>query len=68
VQNNSPISSSFNDTKSHKKCVKEQDYHFEEKFDLVIGNPPYFVIPKSSVDKKYMGYFEGRPNIYIIFM
>ena len=43
-------------------------YQFTSKFDLVIGNPPYFVVPKSSVDKRYHPFFTGRPNIYILFI
>ena len=38
------------------------------KFDLIIGNPPYYVMKKGDVDKKYYEYFEGRPNIFIIFI
>ena len=37
-------------------------------YDLVIGNPPYFVLKKNLIDKKYYSYFTGRPNIYIIFI
>lgn len=40
----------------------------EKKFDLIIGNPPYFVMNKKDVDKSYYAYFEGRPNIFIIFI
>ena len=36
----------------------------EKKVDLIIGNPPYFVIPK---DKRYT-MMTGRPNIYILFL
>ena len=39
-----------------------------KKFDLIIGNPPYFVINKAYILKKYKQYFDGRPNIYIIFI
>lgn len=38
------------------------------KFDLIIGNPPYFVIGKDTIDKRYLKYIEGRPNIYILFI
>jgi adenine-specific DNA-methyltransferase len=38
------------------------------KFDLIVGNPPYYVMKKGDVDKKYYEYFEGRPNIFIIFI
>ena len=38
------------------------------KFDLIIGNPPYYVLPKRDVNKEYYQFFEGRPNIYILFI
>ncbi len=38
------------------------------KFDLIIGNPPYYVIKKEKVNKEYLSYFEGRPNIFILFI
>ena len=38
------------------------------KYDLIIGNPPYFVIKKNSVDKSFYNYFDGRPNIFILFI
>lgn len=37
-------------------------------YDLIIGNPPYYVMKKGTVNKKYYEYFEGRPNIFIIFI
>ena len=37
-------------------------------YDLIIGNPPYFVIKKKNVDKSYYKYFDGRPNIFILFL
>ena len=39
-----------------------------KRFDLIIGNPPYYVIKKSDVDPSYYEYFEGRPNIFILFI
>lgn len=39
--------------------------------DLIIGNPPYFVMKKEEVnnlDSSYKQYFEGRANIFIIFI
>lgn len=41
---------------------------FKDKFDLIIGNPPYYVMKKSDVARKYYPYFEGRPNIFILFI
>jgi len=37
-------------------------------FDLIIGNPPYFVMKKGDVAKEYYPYFDGRPNIFILFI
>lgn len=37
-------------------------------YSLIIGNPPYYVMKKKDVDKKYYSYFEGRPNIFILFL
>ena len=44
------------------------NYQTDKKFDLIIGNPPYFVMKKNEVDKKYYEYFDGRPNIFILFI
>jgi type I restriction-modification system DNA methylase subunit len=43
-------------------------YETDTKYDHIIGNPPYFVIKKEEVDKSYYPYFEGRPNIFILFI
>ena len=43
-------------------------YTNENKFDLIIGNPPYFVMKKKEVGKEYYKYFTGRPNIFILFI
>lgn len=40
----------------------------EKKYDLIVGNPPYFVIKKEDVSERYQPYLQGRPNIYIIFI
>jgi len=43
-------------------------YKNNNNYDLIIGNPPYFVVDKSKISKEYYNYFEGRPNIFIIFI
>lgn len=40
----------------------------DNKYDLIIGNPPYFVMKKKEVDKVYHPYFDGRPNIFLLFI
>lgn len=44
------------------------NYESEKKYDLIIGNPPYYVMKKHNVDPKYYDYFDGRPNIFILFI
>jgi hypothetical protein len=44
------------------------EHSFDKQFDLIVGNPPYFVVPKGEVNSRYYKYFEGRPNIYILFI
>ena len=43
-------------------------YNDDILYDLIIGNPPYYVMKKDDVDKEYYMYFEGRPNIFILFI
>jgi len=44
------------------------EINITKKFDLIIGNPPFIVIDKKIIEKSYFKYFEGRPNIYILFL
>jgi len=39
-----------------------------EKYDLIVGNPPYFVCKKEDIPKQYLKYIAGRPNIFGIFI
>lgn len=43
-------------------------YKTEKMYDLIIGNPPYFVFPKEDVPSEYNEYITGRPNIFGIFI
>lgn len=38
------------------------------KYELIIGNPPYFVCKKEEVPKDYLNYIVGRPNIFGLFI
>jgi adenine-specific DNA-methyltransferase len=42
--------------------------NLNEKFDLIIGNPPYYVLKKGDVETYYYKYFDGRPNIFLLFI
>ena len=50
------------------------DIENHKKYDLIIGNPPYFVISIKDIPFHFIGksedekYFEGRPQIFIIFL
>jgi type I restriction-modification system DNA methylase subunit len=45
------------------------DHNPDTLYDLIIGNPPYYVMKlDKDVKKKYHSYFEGRPNIFILFI
>ena len=44
------------------------DYNDGILYDLIIGNPPYYVMKKKDIDKKYSKYYDGRPNIFILFI
>jgi adenine-specific DNA-methyltransferase len=54
-----------------REYIKNADFlewKTESKFDLIVGNPPYFVLPKKSIEQIYLSFFDGRPNIYILFI
>jgi len=52
------------------KIINEDfiEYDNADKYDLIIGNPPYSVIDKKDIHKNFHNYFEGRPNAFIIFL
>ena len=43
-------------------------YNEDKRFDLILGNPPYFVLKKKDINTKYHTYLSGRPNIFLIFI
>lgn len=59
-------------TFKNKVNVIHQDFiKFETsvKYDLIIGNPPYFVLEKGyKISKKMEPYIYGRPNIFGLFI
>jgi len=66
----------FQHTKSltfkNKVSIIHQDYiNFEPtiKYDLIVGNPPYFVLDKNyKIPEKIEPYIYGRPNIFGLFI
>ena len=43
-------------------------YKTDVMYDIIISNPPYYVMKKEDVGKEYRAYFDGRPNIFILFL
>lgn len=71
VELNKTIFEGIKHMKHEKLSLYNEDYlqmNLNQKFDLIIGNPPYFVMKKKEVDNSYYDYFDGRPNIFILFI
>ena len=71
IELNKTIFDSIKDLQTNDIKLYNQDYlrySTDTKFDLIIGNPPYFVMKKKDVSKLYHKYFDGRPNIFILFI
>jgi len=71
IEQNEIIYNSILSLQNKNTSIYSQDYlqyTTETKFDLIIGNPPYYVMKKEDVSKEYYTYFNGRPNIFILFI
>jgi|LauGreSuBDMM15SN_2_FD.fasta_scaffold33276_2 adenine-specific DNA-methyltransferase len=66
--NVSSLSSIQGVTYLHQDFLKHQCKPSKLHYDLIIGNPPYFVIPKSTVSSTFLPFIEGRPNIFLLFI
>lgn len=55
-----------NDVTLHKADFIK--YKPNKSYDLVIGNPPYFVCKKADIPSEYVEYIHGRPNIFGVFI
>ena len=45
------------------------EWNTNKKYDLVIGNPPFYVMKKQSIkNNKYEHYYTGRPNMFVLFI
>ena len=73
IELNQSIFDKIKDTQleNNQLTLINQDYlkwNAPNKYDLIIGNPPYFVMKKSDVDEIFHEYMEGRPNIFTLFI
>lgn len=73
VEYNASIYNNITNLQSERIDIYNADYlswtnDTGKKYDLVIGNPPYFVIKKDDVPEAYHRYLQGRPNIYTLFI
>ena len=73
IEYNDKIFNSIKDLKFTNNCVKIinndfMKYNPEELYDLIIGNPPYFVCKKTDIPSKYQEFCTGRPNIFGLFI
>ena len=44
------------------------DYKTNKKYELIIGNPPYFLIPNKNIKDDYIKYTVGKVNIFCLFI
>lgn len=76
IEYNETIFNSIKDLKIKNNSLNifNEDYlkfDIENKnlYDLIIGNPPYYVITgNNSIMKKYKDLYDGRANIFILFI
>jgi adenine-specific DNA-methyltransferase len=71
IEQNKIIYDSILFLQNKNTSIYSQDYlqyTSEITFDLIIGNPPYYVMKKENVSKEYYIYFDGRPNMFILFI
>jgi len=73
IELNKTIYNKMNDTtlENNELTLVNQDYlkwNASQKYDLIVGNPPYFVMKKGEVDERFHDFIEGRPNIFTLFI
>ena len=60
------IKDKFNSTIIHTDFL---EWKPTKKYDLIIGNPPFYVMKKNEIKNcKYEHYYTGRPNIFVLFI
>lgn len=79
IEYNETIFNSIKDIKKQNNSLNlfNEDYlNFDidnkNLYDLIVGNPPYYVISDKDMNKnqikKYKEYYDGRTNIFILFI
>lgn len=71
VEKNNTIYDSLQNQSPEHIQIYNDDFitrNIDDKFNLIIGNPPYFVLKKKDIPSIYNDYYTGRPNIFIIFI
>ena len=71
VEKNTTIYDSLQNQSPEHIQIYNDDFitrNIDDKFNLIIGTPPYFVLKKKDVPSIYNDYYTGRPNIFIIFI
>jgi len=66
VEKNEALFKSVTCPNSTLSCCDFMTWGSNNKADLIIGNPPYFVLKEDK--KRYKSVMTGRPNIYILFL
>jgi hypothetical protein len=72
IEYNDKIFNAIKDLKFQNKVelVKSDFMVYEpaSEYDLIVGNPPYFVCKKTDIPTKYHEFCSGRPNIFGLFI
>jgi len=72
IEYNETIFNSIKDLtfKNNTTIIKSDflEYNSIEHYDLIVGNPPYFVCKKNNIPQKYHDFCTGRPNIFGLFI
>lgn len=71
IELNNMIFKSIKNKQSNNINLLNEDfikYTDQNKYDLIIGNPPFYVMKKHEAPNDYHEYFDGRPNIFLLFV
>lgn len=71
IEYNKDIYNKIKDLNCNQINIKNEDYlkyNITQKYGLIIGNPPYYVMKQNEITKLYSSYFDGRPNIFLLFI